>query len=314
VNSTHHKSSKHRWSRSGTALIFVAALFVLLLLVINHDREKSNSAVVPETLRIGILPDQDPETLQRRFTPILKYLSAALQIPCELRIPESYEHLLELFHKDEIDLGYFGGYSFVNARQQDRAVPLVMRRIDTRFTSLFLVHANSTAQKMEDLQGNRIGFGSPLSTSGHLMPRYFLQQMKMEPEEYFSRIAYSGTHDKTVYWVRDGVVDVGTANANTVRSMLSRNLIGSDEIRILWETPPYADYVWAVKPAIEENIRLHIRDAFLELSPDVEEHKAILEALNASGYVPADTEFFSNLESIVQQFEADEAADPDRQG
>ena len=93
--------------------------------MINHDREESNGAVVPETLRIGILPDQDPETLQRRFAPLLKYLSAALQIPCELRIPESYEHLLELFHKGEIDLGYFGGYSFVNARQQDRAVPVV---------------------------------------------------------------------------------------------------------------------------------------------------------------------------------------------
>jgi len=314
VNAIHRKRPKHRSLRSGAALIFFAGLIALLLLVINHDQENSNSAIVPETLRIGILPDQDPETLRRRFAPILKYLSAALQIPCELRIPESYEHLLELFHNDEIDLGYFGGYSFVNARQQDRAVPLVMRRIDTRFTSLFLVHANSTAQKMDDLQGKRIGFGSALSTSGHLMPRYFLQQMKMEPEEYFSRVAYSGAHDKTVYWVRDGVIDVGTANANTVRSMLGQNLVGSDEIRILWETPPYADYVWAVKPAIDENTRLHIRDAFLELSPEVEEHKAILEALHASGYVPADNEFFSNLETIIQQFEADKAADPDRQG
>jgi len=308
VNSTHSKSPRYR-----ATLIFIVALFVLLLLAINHDREESNGAAVPETLRIGILPDQDPETLRRRFAPILKYLSVALQIPCELRIPESYEHMLELFHEDEIDLGYFGGYSFVNARQQDRAIPLVMRRIDTRFTSLFLVHANSTVQKMEDLQGKRIGFGSPLSTSGHLMPRYFLQQMKMEPEEYFSRVAYSGAHDKTVYWVRDGVIDVGTANANTVRSMLDQNLIGFDEIRILWETPPYADYVWAVKPAIDENISRNIRDAFLALSPDVEEHKAILEALNASGYIPADNGFFSNLESIVQQYEANVTAAPDRQ-
>ena len=130
MNSTHRKSPKHRSSRSIATLIFIVALFLSLLLVINHDREESNGAVVPETLRIGILPDQDPETLQRRFAPILKYLSAALQIPCELRIPESYEHLLELFHKGEIDLGYFGGYSFVNARQQDRAVPVVKRIIE----------------------------------------------------------------------------------------------------------------------------------------------------------------------------------------
>jgi phosphonate transport system substrate-binding protein len=130
VNSTHRKSQKHRSLRSGAALIFFAGLIVLLLLVINQDRGKSNIAVVPETLRIGILPDQDPETLRRRFAPILEYLSAALQIPCELRIPESYEHMLELFHNDEIDLGYFGGYSFVNARQQDRAVPLVKRIIE----------------------------------------------------------------------------------------------------------------------------------------------------------------------------------------
>jgi ABC-type phosphate/phosphonate transport system substrate-binding protein len=130
MNSTHRKSPKHRSPQYGATLNFIVALFVLLWLAINHEREESNGTVVPETLRIGILPDQNPETLRRRFAPILKYLSTTLQIPCELRIPESYEHLLELFQKDEIDLGYFGDYSFVNARQQDRAVPLVKRIIE----------------------------------------------------------------------------------------------------------------------------------------------------------------------------------------
>ena len=140
----------------GIIVLLGAVLFVAL------DREDSETVELEalQTLRVGVLPDQSPQTLRTRFAPFLAYLSKYLEIPVELVVPESYARLLELFHNKEVDFAYMGAYSFVRARQQDAAIPLVMRRIDTRFTSLFVVSAENPAQTLDDLRGQRLGFGS----------------------------------------------------------------------------------------------------------------------------------------------------------
>jgi phosphonate transport system substrate-binding protein len=286
-------------------LAVVSALIIGVMFLVSDERQlgfgKIESA---EVLRIGVLPDQSPDILRKRFAPLLSYLAENLQLSCELIVPESYSDLLKLFHDQKVDLVYLGGYSYVKARQNDQAIPLVMRRVDTRFTSLFIVNANSPAQTLDDLENKSIAFGSRLSTSGHMMPRYFLQQKNITPESFFSEVRYSGAHDQTAYWVRDGVVDVGAANANTIRSMLDKKLIESNDIRILWETPPYADYVWAIRPQFAEGFHSKVRDAFLQLSPDNVDHAIILQNLNAIGYIPADPDNFLALESIIQDIEA----------
>ena len=261
---------------------------------------KIESATV---LRIGVLPDQSPAVLRQRFAPVLSYLVDTLQLSCELIVPESYAHLLQLFHEQKVDLAYLGGYSYVKARQDDQAIPLVMRRVDTHFTSLFIVNANSPVQTLDQLENKSIAFGSSLSTSGHLMPRYFLQQKNITPESFFIKVRYSGAHDQTAYWVRDGVVDAGAANATTIRSMLNKNLIKPEDVRILWETPPYANYVWAIRPHFAESFQFKIRDAFLQLSPDKADHAIVLQNLNAIGYIPADPDNFIALQSIAREIE-----------
>ncbi len=291
------------------ALAGITALAIgALIYTIYGENTESGAIEAPRVLRIGVLPDQNPEILKQRFEPILKYLSEKLRLPCELLVPESYQDLLVLFHERKIDLAYFGGYSYVKARQDDRAIPLVMRRVDTRFTSLLIVNASSPLQNLESLENRSFAFGSNLSTSGHLMPRYFLQQRNIAPESFFGSVQYSGAHDKTAYWVRDGVVDAGAVNATTLRSMLDKNLIGRNEIRILWETPPYADYVWAIQPQFGENFRARVRDAFLQLSPENADHDIVLRSLNAIGYIPADPDLFIPLASIARETDARLAA------
>lgn len=290
---------------ASVALLIIAAL----IFTNSEDRPETGNVESTGILRIGVLPDQDPEALKKRFKPVLDYLSEKLQLTCELIVPESYPDLLELFHEQKVDLAYFGGYSYVKARQRDGAIPLVMRRIDTRFTSLFIVQASNPAQTLESLENKSIAFGSSLSTSGHLMPRHFLRQKNITPESFFSSVQYSGAHDKTAYWVRDGEVDVGVANATTIRSMLENGLIKPNEIRVLWETPPYADYVWAIRPQFAESFNKDIRDAFLQLSATNADHSKILKNLNAIGYLPADPGDFLPLANIAQETDAMLAAD-----
>lgn len=251
-------------------------------------------------LRIGLLPDESIEDLRRRYTPLFEYLSEETGTPYQVTIPPTYGDLVNRFGEGKIDLAYFGGFTFVKASMLHNASPLVMRDVDTRFTSVFLIRGDRPAKAFSDLTGMQFGFGSRLSTSGHLMPRFFLQtERNIIPEQYFGVVRYSGRHDRTAYWVRDGEVDVGAANSAIVRKMFADGLLGPDEVQILWETPPFPNYVWAIRPNLGKTEREKLRQAFLKLSKADPTHAAILDSVDAGGFLPASMRDFSQLKTIV---------------
>lgn len=251
------------------------------------------------SLRVGVLPDESAAALRERYIPLFEYLSHETGLAHELIIPDSYDDLLKKFGAGQIDLAYFGGVTFVKASSEHGAIPLVMRDVDSRFTSVFVVRGDSNVD-MQKLKGKKFAFGSKLSTSGHLMPRFFLQsEYRISPEDHFANVQYSGKHDRTVFWVRDGLVDIGVANAEVVRKMFSDGRLLPGDIRIIWTTPPYADYVWAVHPRVPNSYQQQIRQAFLKLSVDDPLPKALLSNLGANGFYPASSKDFSVLKRVL---------------
>jgi phosphonate transport system substrate-binding protein len=261
-------------------------------------------SVTPVVLRVGILPDVNVENIQQRYAPLLKYLSVETGIEYKLVVPESYADLLRQFHEQKVDLAYFGGYTYVKAQAYSDARPLVMREIDTRFTSLFLVRGDDSALQLADFKDKTFSFGSELSTSGHLMPRHFMQvEKQIVPEQFFSEVHYSGAHDKTAYLVRDGKFDLGVANAQIILDMIKEGRLKKDEIRTLWQTPPYPDYVWAVHDYLDENVKTQLRNAFLNLDKSNIDHKTILYQLGARYFLPAAASDFTRLKTIAESLE-----------
>lgn len=252
----------------------------------------------PDIIRVSVLPDQAPDELQKRYTDLLDYLGKETGKQVELVLAKNYQDLLQLFHENKVHLARFGGFTFIKASQGSGAVPVVMRDIDAKFVSYFVVRATDPADSLLDFKGKRFTFGSKLSTSGHLMPRYFLQQEGITPEKFFSDTGYSGAHDATVYLVRDGKFDLGVANAVVVNRLFASGQVGGSEIRVLWKTPPYPDYVWAMQGSLSKKLNIQITNAFLKLSRDNEQHKKILDQVAADSYLPASTDDFKALHNI----------------
>jgi phosphonate transport system substrate-binding protein len=252
-----------------------------------------------DILRIGILPDEGEQTLRKRYIPLFDFLSQETGRPYELFMPNSYDELVRVFGEGQVDLAYFGGATFLKANSEYDAMPLVMRDVDSRFTSTLVV-AGEGFKNFEELQCKRFGFGSKLSTSGHLMPRHFLQlERGVTPEKYFHSIRYSGKHDRTAYWVRDGEVDAGFVNSEIIRGMFADGRLQAGDIRALWTTPPFADYVWATHPRVHPVDREKLQRAFLLLSADNPQHKIILSNISAAGFYPASISDFSRLQQIM---------------
>lgn len=286
-------------------LLFFVMVFCLTACSKPAGKEKG----LPDILTIGILPDESKAELLKRYTPLFKYLSQELGIPYKLIIPSDYSELMDLFKNGHIDLAYFGGLTFIQANNLYEAVPLVMRDIDVYFTSYFITQPDRSTTKLTESKGAIFSFGSKLSTSGHLMPRLFLQQKGIKPEEHFGKVLYSGSHDETAFAVRNKSVDIGAINAKILDKMMLDGRIKEGEIHILLETPPYPDYVWAIQAGIGRLAKEEIVSAFLSLSPANKSHARILSGVDAGGFLPASTGDFFQLQGIASQIGLFEGGD-----
>ena len=278
----------------------------LLLCLLVAACSRDDGARTVETLRIAVLPDQSEAKLRLKYQPLLDYIETHTGLHCELLIPESYDQLLQWFIDRQIDMARFGGVAYVKAHLQARAAALVMRDVDAHFRSVALVHADYPADSLQDLAGASLAFGDRLSTSGHFMPRYFLQQQDIIPEKYFSEVRYSGAHDRTAEWVRDGKVEAGLVNAVIVDEMFLDGRLGRENVRIIWVSPPYADYVWALQPDISKQQGILMRDAFLQMNQGAE-GKLLLQELGGNYYIPAGHDDFSRLEQVILELDQQQA-------
>lgn len=282
--------------------LFLLGLLILLLGLQwpAYATEKHNQKA---KITFAVLPDSSREILQQRYRPLLQYIEQATGLSTELVIPQNHRQMLDLFKQQQVDIGLFCGYSFIKAQQTSKAVPLIMRDIDFKFSSFFIVHPSIKKKKIEDFANRSISFGHKMSTSGHIMPRYFLIERNIIPENFFSKIIYSGGHDKTAYLVRDRKVELGAANSNVIKTMLLQGLLKKSDIRVLWETPSYTDYVWAIQPDFNQHLKQKVLDLFLSLSLMDEQGRKILEPLGTDGFLPANNADFDDLRRIIRLLE-----------
>lgn len=281
------------------AYLQLTLLLLLASVLSGCTEQQEGSGVDANTIRVALLPDQNRETVIAKHELLFKHLEKETGKKFELVVPIDYAATLTLFVENAVDMAYFGGVTFVKAGLQTSTIPLVSRDIDGEFTSVILVNSSINLKELEDLKGKSFSFGSKLSTSGHLMPRYFFENRSITAESYFSRVVYSGAHDKTALMVSNGEVDAGVVNANIVDIMFRDGRLQQSKVKIIWRSPKYQDYVWAIQSGIDEKIRNRIRDAFLLLNSENETGQQILASLGANYFIPVHDSDFEILKNII---------------
>ena len=258
-------------------------------------------ATEPAVLRVSAIPDEAPTELQRKFEPLGKYLSAQTGMKVVFTPVTDYAAVVESLATRKLDLAWLGGFTFVQAkiRTNGTAIPIVQREEDARFTSKFIT-ANPAIKTLADLKGKSFAFGAPSSTSGCLMPRFFLQQDGINPEKDFKTVAFSGAHDATVAFVAAGKAEAGVLNASVWDKLVETKKVDTSKVRVFATTPPYFDYNWTVRGDLAPALVKKLTDAFLALDPAKPEHKAILELQRAARFVPTQASNYEGIEAAAK--------------
>jgi phosphonate transport system substrate-binding protein len=262
----------------------------------------AQGAAAQGVLRVSAIPDEAPTELQRKFKPLGEYLAKETGLKVQFTPVTDYAAVVESLATKKLDLAWLGGFTFVQAklRTQGTAIPIVQRAEDEIFTSRFIVPASSSARTLADLKGKTFAFGSPSSTSGHLMPRYFLLQAGINPEKDFKNVAFSGAHDATVAFVAGGKAEAGVLNASVWDKLVKSKNPNALKVRVLASTPPYFDYNWTVRGDLDPDLVKKLTAAFLKLDPANPEQKAILDLQRASKFIPTKAANYDGIENAAK--------------
>ena len=278
------------------------------LVACGPSSEAPSSSSLPP-LVAGAIPDRDPEILQRQYSLLTDYLEETLAVPVEYRPVTDYAAAVTAFRVGDLDLVWFGGLTGVQARLQvPGAEAIAQRDIDAEFHSVFIANVESGIEPFEDLEdlvqlrGRRLTFGSESSTSGRLMPQYFLEQAGVSLEEFEGEVGFSGSHDATAQLVEAGTYEVGALNEQVWQSRLAAGDVDTERVVEIWRSPAYFDYHWVIQPGLDERygegFSDRVRDAFLALDPEVPEQSEILGLFGAEQFIETHSENYESIEQV----------------
>ena len=266
----------------------------------------TNANLWAKDLYFSAIPHDSPANELIRYNRVAKFLSARLGIDVTFIPSKDYEETISLFKQGKIQLAWFGGLSGVMARQQTPNAKVIAQGFeDQHFKSYFIAHRDSGLTWNDKLPANTkqltLSFGPKLSTSGRLMPEFFLRELYLQPpENLFKSISFSPFHKETINRVLKKKVDIGVVNYTVWLEQLQSGNIQWEDIIVIWETPEYHDYHWLSHPAIEtdyDNITTaDLTRAILAMSSD----RNIMRTFGRGHFVRANNQQFNKIENIAR--------------
>ena len=264
-------------------------------------------------LRVGAIPDQNQEILDKRFNLLSQVLSKSLDVEVKYIPVINYVAAVTGFRTNDLDLVWFGGLSGVQARlQTPNAIVIAQRDIDKEFKSVFIVNKKvkfdsiSNKKELKKLKNLRFTFGSENSTSGRLMPEYFLNDAGIKIKDFKGkRAGFSGSHDATIALVNSGAFEAGALNKQVWENNLKNNKKRTKNVDLFWITPDYYDYHWLSQGNLDNRFRKgfteELKSTILNLDINKPEHKKILEMFYAKKFIESKSDNYKTIEIIARK-------------
>ena len=281
---------------------------VLLLAACGGGEEEEASS---GPLSISAIPDQDPEVLNRLYGDVASRFSDALGLDVRYTPVTEYPAVVRGFEVGDIYLAWMGGLTGVQATARvPEAKAIAQRDIDADFHSLFIATKESGIPPFEDtsglsaLAGHSLTFGSETSTSGRLMPQYFMDQAGLALDDLAGQPGFSGSHDATIEAVASGSFEVGAVNEQVWAATVEAGEVDLSDVVVLFRTPGYADYHWLARPDIDEKFGSgtedKIKDLLFGLDPGSPEDAAILDLFGATSFVPTENSNYDRIRDVAE--------------
>ena len=266
------------------------------------------AAHAQQTLYFSAIPDEDETRLTERFGKVAAYLSDRLGVPVKFVPVKSYPAAVTAFRNDQVQLAWFGGLSGVQARLLvPGARAIAQGAEDRRFVTYFIANTETGLTRSDDFplaaRGMTFTFGAKTSTSGRLMPEYYIREKTGQaPDDFFSRVGFSGDHSQTLRLVASGAWQIGALNFAVYDQAVAENAPEIGTAKVIWKTPSYPDYNWTIRGDVDarwgEGFADKVQAALLGMA-DAE----LLAAFPRSAFIAAGNDDYVPIETIGRELD-----------
>lgn len=286
--------------RLSTLILITAA--VVVLAGCGGGGGGGGSASGDEPLRVGLIPNENPEEVEAQYQLLEDYLREEIGREVELSVPTTYNAVVEAMVSGELDLAYFGGLTYVQARQRADVRPLFTEvnpeTGTTKYRSVIIVPADSDVRNVEDLEGEDFAFGSVSSTSGSLYPSIMLKGAGVDYRKDLGEVIYTGGHDTTAQAVANGRVAAGGLEDRILNDLLEEGIIEKNRVRVIEESDPVEGYPWVVRDDLPDEDQRALTDAYLNI-----EDPELLDLLRAEDYEKVRAEDYDYVEEQARRLD-----------
>jgi phosphonate transport system substrate-binding protein len=250
--------------------------------------------------------------ITERFGPFTEYMARELGVRVNLRLVNDYAAIIEGQRTGQIHIALHGASSYVRAwTVTNGGVEPVVTNISadgsTGYYAVAYVRAGDAFQSLADLKGKNLGLVDPNSTSGNNVPRFAMNQAGIDPEKYFGKVVYTGTHENAILALRQGTVDVAynwwnsETDSNLMR-MVAKGMVKAEEFRIIDRSPKIPGGPVVVVTSLPAEARAAITRAFVEAPVKAPEAFAKLSDGKDKGFAPvshADYQSILDLQKFI---------------
>ena len=289
------------------------SLITLILLTValaacSENKQQGQSASTDskttKVFKIGAIPDQNATDLETGMTALANYLNEQTGLKVEFVPSVDYAALVTSFQRGDIHLAWFGGLTSVQARNLvPGAESILQRPNDAKFHSVFITQVDSGINTLTDLKGKSFTFGSESSTSGHLMPRYYLMEAGINPDKDFDgNPNFSGSHDTTYKLVESGAFQAGALNEDVWKKAVKEGKVDPKKVKVFYTTPAFYDYNWTLNSNVDDvfgkGTKEKVKKALLSYKGD---QKAIADLFQTDKFIETSNKNYDKIQKVAEE-------------
>ena len=277
--------------------MFVALLIIGAMIAVNLSQAvAAGHKDWPTEITFGVIPVASSRNMSDSFGPLVNHLQKQLGIKVNFQVAGDYAGVITAMQHKHVDVAYFGPKSYCEAAKRSgaEAVAIEVGQDGTAgYYGYIITKKGSGLKDLASLKGKTWAFTDPNSTSGTLVPTVYFSEQGINPQKYFSRVLYSGSHEASILAVKSGKVDgASTNNLDFERGLGSQWQQG--DFNIIWKSKLIPASPIAVRKDLPVSLKTAIKNAFVSFKD-----KDGLEKLKISGYIPGNDAMYDGVRKLI---------------
>jgi len=246
-----------------------------------------------KTLNFGIISTESSQSLKKIWLPFLEDMEKKAGMDVKPFFAPDYAGVIEAMRYDKVDVAWFGNKSAMIAVDRSGG-EIFAQTVDVTgnpgYWSLLVAHKDSPLNSVEDIIANAkdlsFGNGDPNSTSGFLVPSYYVwTKNNVDPNRIFKRVL-NANHQTNLLAVANKQVDFATNNTENWARLEKTHPEKVKNVKVIWKSPliPSDPIVWRVK--LDDETKSKVKTFIMDYGVKGDDTVAEKEKLAALGWAP----------------------------